>query len=330
MKIQTNSEVSQEEISYLLEGYSFLPFRTYGLDTERLRTFFAKRVFEKVNQKDTGRIVFRDDHERLLCLLTYSELAWDSDHFGKPMASINNIIASEGTLCTQETRVKAIAEALLELERKGMVHVSAKVDVFDIATVHALEMNGFRLMDTTVTYGFDFRKSDLPVIENQCVLRLATAEDEEKLAKIANVSFSTSRVSMDRFHADPDLAKEKSDSLYVSWTRNSFKNKAADAIIVAEIGGVPVGYTTIEYFKAKSDSVGVNIGALILSAVSPEARGKGIYTSLIREGLVCLKPKVDIAELGTQITNFPVQKAWSSLGFKLASGSYAFHKSFNC
>jgi RimJ/RimL family protein N-acetyltransferase len=243
-----------------------------------------------------------------------------------PMAAVWDVIMSENIPKLRETTKRAITLALSELERKGITHISAKADVYDITTVHAFEMASFRLMDTTAIYAFDFRKSQIPEFEDRCTLRLAKLEDEDALMRIAAISFSQTRVSEDRFHADPDIPKEKSDALYIEWIRNSIRGKMADAIIVAELKGKPVGFTTIENLRATADEVGINIGALVLSAVLPEARGRGVYTSMIRKGLEHLRPKVDIVELGTQITNFPVQKAWSRLGFKLASGTYAFHR----
>ncbi len=268
----------------------------------------------------------QDGTKAPVCLVIYSPAAWDSTHFKIPMATIDAVITSKNIPCEESIKKEAICQALKELKRRGFSHIAAKVDIYDYGTVHALEMNGFRLMDTTVTYGFDFRKSKIPLLKSQVVLRLANPGDEKRLIKIAADSFSAQRVAIDRFHADPALPKEKSDSLYVAWIRNSFKGEAADAIIVAELDGVPVGFTTIQHVRADSNILGLKIGAFVLSAVDPKARGRGIYTSIILEGLQYLKSKVEIIELGTQITNLPVQRALSSIGFKLSSATYAFHK----
>jgi len=326
MKFKANNSISQEEIRNLLRDYKFLPFREYGLDKEKLENFTANQIICRVKQKKAETVTVREDDGELLGLVTYSRLEWDSTHFGMPMAAILDIIMSEKVPNLRESKKRAITLALSELKEKGIKHVSTKVDIYDITTVHALEMSGFRLMDTTVIYAFDFRRSQISEFEDQCTLRLAKSKDEDALLRIAATSFSRTRISDDRFHADPDLPEEKSDALYVEWIRNSIRGKIADAIVVAELDGKPVGFTTIENFRARADEVGANIGALILSAVLPEARGRGVYTSMIRKGLEYLRPKVDIAELGTQITNFAVQKAWSTLGFKLAYGTYAFHR----
>jgi len=326
MEFRVDSSISQEEIKNLLKDYKFLPFREYGLDKNKLENFTASKTIYRLKRKEAEAVTVRGDKSKLLGLVTFSKLDWDSTHFGIPMAIISDVIISEEVSNLRETKKRTITLALSELQKRGIRHVSTKVDIYDIATAQALEMAGFRLMDTTVIYGFDFRKSKIPKFEDQCTLRLAKSEDENALIGVAKISFSKTRISDDRFHADPDLSQEKSDALYVEWIRNSIRGEIADAIIVAEMGGKPVGFTTIENFRVKTDQVGVNIGALILSAVIPEARGRGVYTSMIRKGLEYLKPMVDIAELGTQITNFPVQKAWSTLGFKLTSGAYAFHR----
>jgi len=326
MEFRTESSISQEEIKKLLRDYRFLPFREYRLDKDKLENFTANQISNLFKQKKAEAVTTRGNDRELLGLVTYSKLDWDSTHFEMPMAAISEIIMSENVPNQRELKKKAIMLALSELKKQQITHVSTKVDIYDITTVHALEMAGFRLMDNTVIYGFDYRKSQIPELVDQCTLRLAKLEDEDALLGVAAISFSRTRISDDRFHADPDLPSQKSDALYVEWIRNSIRGKLADAIIVAEIDGKPVGFTTLKHFRARADEVGVNIGALILSAVLPEARGRGVYTSMIRKGLEHLMPIVEIAELGTQITNFAVQKAWSTLGFKLASGSYAFHK----
>lgn len=321
-----DSSISQEEIRKLLKDYRFLRFREYGLDKDKLENFTANKVIHRLKQKEAEVVTVRGDEGELVGLVTCSRLEWDSTHFGMPMAAVWDVIMSEKVPNLRETKKRAITLAISELKKKGITHISTKADIYDITTVHALEMASFRLMDTTVIYAFDFRKSQIPEFEDQCRLRLAKSGDEAALIRIAAISFSKTRISEDRFHADPCLPEEKSDALYIEWIRNSIRGKIADAIIVAELEGKPVGFTTIENFRARADEVGVSIGALILSAVLPKARGRGVYTSMIRKGLEYLRPKVDIAELGTQITNFPVQKAWSKLGFKLASGTYAFHR----
>lgn len=326
MKLMVDSSISQEEVRKLFKDYRFLPFGEYVLDKDKLENFTANKVIHRLKQKKAEAVTVRGDEGELLGLVTYSKLEWDSTHFGTPMAAVWDVIVSENVPKLRETKKRTITLALSELKKKRITHISTKADIYDITTVHALEMASFRLMDTTVIYAFDFRKSPIPEFEDRCTLRLAKLEDEDALIRVAAISFSESRISEDRFHADPDLPEEKSDALYVEWIRNSIRGKIADAIIVAELKGKPVGFTTVENFRARADEVGVNIGALILSAVLPEARGRGVYTSMIRKGLEYFRPKVDIVELGTQITNFAVQKAWSKLGFRLASGTYAFHK----
>ncbi len=325
MKLQEDDSVSREEIDSLVKGYAFLPFSDYGLDKSRLERFTCTNI---VHELECGAraITARATMGELLLLLTFSKLDWDSSHFGIPLWAIQYILGRKEAGHLAEMKRRAVAATLRILGEERAIHVSAKVDFRDIPTVHALEMEGFRLMDTTVTYAFDFRKKQIPEVKDQCSLRLATSDDQEVLLRIAATSFSGTRISDDRFHADPDLPRERSDALYVEWIRNSTSGRNADGIIVAEIDGEPVGFTTMQKVRARRDDVGVNVGALILSAVQPQVRKRNVYTSMIRKGLEYLASEADIVELGTQISNLPVQKAWTTLGFRLASGTYALHR----
>jgi RimJ/RimL family protein N-acetyltransferase len=70
----------------------------------------------------------------------------------------------------------------------------------------------------------------------------------------------------------------------------------------------------------------VRTGGLILSAVAPWAEGKGLYTSMINGGLKWFAAQgVEVSHLGTQVNNYPVQRAWTRLGFRLAKSGPSMH-----
>lgn len=194
-------------------------------------------------------------------------------------------------------------------------HLSVKISTSNKTLLHKFEENGFKLMDTLVTYRFEYSKKVLINMEHQCILRDAQKDDLKTMMDFAGNSFK-----IDRFHSDPSLDKSAADRYYSKWIENSV-NGLSDRVIVAEINNEVVGFTT-----CKLPSYQSQVGRMILSAVSEKSRGKGIYTSMIHEGLMWMKDKCNYLEVGTQIDNYPVQKTWVNLGMFLVESFYVLHK----
>lgn len=320
LKVEEDDSVAQQEIVELAKRCLFLPLDQYAQNRNRLVDFTSRCVAREL-ESGASAISARTSDGELLLLVTYSKLDWDSLHFQIPMWNIGHVLGDQQDRNLAEAKRKAVAKILGRVEERS--HISARIDVRDIGTVHALEANGFRLMDTIITFAFNFRICQIPQLEDRCSLRLATSDDEEALLRIAATSFSNARVSGDRFHADPDLPTDKSDTLYVEWVRNSLEGKSADAVIVAEMGGKPVGFVTLQHSRAKKEELGMDVEVLVLSAVEPRCRGQNVYTSMIRKALQYFSSTADIVEGGTQVTNLPVQKALTRLGFTRSHGMYS-------
>jgi len=214
----------------------------------------------------------------------------------------------------EEIDLHSIEEAALE---KKFNHLSVKISTDNKKLLHMFEENGYKVMDTLVTYRFDFGKKNLIDMTHNCTLRDAVDYDLENLKEFAGNSFK-----IDRFHSDTTLDNSDADKYYSQWIENSY-NGYADKVIVADIDGEAVGFTTCK-LPNKTDHE--QIGRMVLSAVSEKSRGKGVYTSMIHEGILWFKNKTRIVEVGTQINNYPVQKTWINLGMFLTDSSYILHK----
>lgn len=234
---------------------------------------------------------------------------WNTKVFGLKMGNLT--IKSKKYPLDYE---KSLNRALTETKLKGYKHLTCKVDTSNNEMAKALEKEKFYLVDTLVTYRFYFGKSILPPIEHQCILDDCLEKDLSHLKNIARKSFE-----IDRFHSDEALDNQKCDEYYDLWIENSY-NGFADKVIVAKLKNEPVGFTT---GKLPSKD---GVGQLVLSAVSDKCRGKGVYTSMIYEGVKWLSDKANCVQVGTQINNLAVQKAWIKLGFTVYGSEYIFQK----
>lgn len=201
-----------------------------------------------------------------------------------------------------------------EAVKNGFDHLSIRVSTDDKETLIKLLESKYLLVDTLVTYKFDCSKTVLNEMTHKCIIRDYQEKDLSELINFAQKSFK-----IDRFHSDPSLDNTYADDYYAKWIENSCKGYS-DRVVVAELDGEAVGFTTCKLPDAEGNS------KIVLSAVSEKSRGKGVYTSMIHEGLKWLQDKSKYITVGTQINNYPVQKTWNNLGLYLTESSYVLHK----
>jgi len=210
-----------------------------------------------------------------------------------------------------------VSDGIVSAKNAGFKHLTCKVDTGNKLVIHTLEQCGFQLMDTVMTYVFDFGRNQLACVKTECKMGDCTEKDLPIIKEIAKIAFK-----IDRFHSDASLPDELCDKYYEKWIENSF-NGFADRVIVAYYHGEAVGFTTAKINHAEPYS------QLVLSAVSDKHRGIGVYTGMIFEGVKWFMGQNDIKGLlvGTQIDNLSVQKAWIKLGFTVYESKYVFQTS---
>ncbi len=293
----------------------YLPYRFYGLNQDELK---KKLLFDLSSCKQV---------EMDKVMAAWRPLPWDSKHFGYKMLELKYFIVEEGA--SFENRYAAVRRLIDDWQEYD--HVTARINAFDIMSAQVMESFGFSLMDTNVKYGIDLRKSALQKFDGSIFPNEGAIYEVvncpcnlPELIHIAETSWSQTKVAIDRFHADRNLPEKLAGSLYTEWLKNSLTGELADYIIVPKVEGKAAGFLTL---KQHADNVAdTNIGLLVLAAVDQSMRGRNIYTNMISLGMRVLKREAEIVETGTQITNYPVQKAWVQLGLKLVSTTYVFHR----
>lgn len=250
-----------------------------------------------------------------------SKLKWDTAHFEIDCYRLGDIVTNPKYEHQKRKVISFLLENVIENLQDKECLLMVRTDTTDIDVIGALIKNGFQLMDTTVKYAFDYRKSEIPIHKPQCILREYRESDLEDLQTIA-MTFRENR-----FHFDKNLPSKKADLLYKGMITNACRG-ANDGVIVAEIDGRPVGFTTYDFNEDLNKKLSVRIGTLVFSAVSPESRGKQVYTSMIWQGLNIFKNRFDLLDLNTLVFNYAVQRAWMGLGFKIVLSRYTFHKWF--
>lgn len=260
----------------------------------------------------------------LVALLAVSKLGFDSDFFQFPMGRISPVMVSDSIPMgkREEATKRIVREVLSKAKREGIRQLTVRVPPRDHDVIQTCTALKFDFIDVLVTYAIDMTKVDEERISppKDFVIRTKRNEDLQPLIHIAGDSFVK-----DRFHSDKRFNQDIADRFHSKWIENSLTGVAADEVIVAEVDGRPIGFTTLKINRELSDAIGIRSCSMILSAVDSSVRGRGIYRHMIAGGLRWFMGKSDVTDLGTQIDNLAVQRAWCGLGFKPASHMVTMH-----
>lgn len=209
--------------------------------------------------------------------------------------------------------VKRIIEEAIQ---KGYHHLSIKVDTFDLSVVNDFIHNGFCIVDTLISYRFDYRTTPIINYEYISDIRIDSVKPSEieDIARIAHDSFFN-----DRFHNDVTLDNNLCNTYYENWARNCCNGLTDLVLICKNTSKQTLGFASVKYLNKEESSI-------ILNAVTKEARGKGVYTAIAWEVMKKYKNKSNYLIIGSQINNYAAQKTWGKLGFKIYDSKYVLHR----
>jgi len=253
-------------------------------------------------------------------------LSWESPLLGKSMWAIKHLGVASRPGDANSVAASLVAEVVRRVGDRDGDFLLCKAIPSDTAIIHALESNGFLLMDTLLNFVFDCRASGSNCHRQQIPesfeLRLATTSDTEPLAEVAHSSFTG---HFGRFHADPRIGRAAAARIYEEWIR-SCANGWADWIIVAIHGGRIAGYSAWKKPSALDARHGIRLGHYSIGAVHPDFFGRGFFTALTHAGMEQVCSSADWIEAPTHIDNHAVQRGFLRLGWRIAGAQHSFHK----
>jgi len=255
------------------------------------------------------------------------ELKWDSNHFQGKMGLIDlKTTASNGRQKSLAVNMLLIS-LLKEAEKKKFNHLTVKLDSALIEEIDAVELLGFSYKANLISYLITLKDLKLESCSSKVVVSNAKKEESKEIEKIAHDSFSERSVWLDRFHADINLPKKKSDELYVKWIRNCLLGKEADIVLCAKVKNKVAGFIAAKTDKDIKKYLGLKVATIPLNAVSKKYRGKGIYKLMVKAILSEYKSKgYDAVIITTQLATKAVAKTWLGLGADIFSSRIVMHK----
>jgi GNAT superfamily N-acetyltransferase len=233
----------------------------------------------------------------------------DTNRFGVTYVRATNIAKSN------------IGEALAFCRLHRAAVCVARCETGDLATMQALEEEGFRLRDTLLYYEARLDPSTVPAPRLSVPIRPAKPGEGEAVGAVAKLAFAD---YFSHYHADLRFDRAKVDEVFVDWARRSCMDKGvADDVLVADGGGELGGFATLRLNDATE-------GEGVLFAVHPRYQGKGIYRDFMIAGMRwCLEHGRTRMIVSTQVNNYTVQRAWARLGFVPYKSYYTVHKWFD-
>lgn len=216
-----------------------------------------------------------------------------------------------------------LPEVLEFCQEESIVFLIARCPTNDFETIHLLEENGFKLMDTLIHYKRDLVKAPVPPVPDNIEVSQFRAGESEAAA-IETVAAKAFQNFIGHYHADPRLDKRKADEVYSSWAlRCCTTPGVADVVVVAKYEGKIVGLYALKLTPEM-------IGEGIIAGVDPSVQGLKVGRALIIGGLEwCRAVGATKMSAATQLINFKMQRIFVNLGFEPGESFYTFHKWFD-
>ena len=308
-------------IAPLVEAWPFKPFARHSRwNASDLFSFTSARIRKTLENENTAScIVLRETQARGFA--SFTVLPWDSEQIGVPAARIDYLVA-EGSYAQQyQTKKKLLDHVIVAADERGVRHLSVRVDASDLSSLHLLEQEDFVTVDSILTLALDLAAHRPVPRPDDFKIRLATADDANRVAALARTVFV-----YDRFHADPFISSERAGELHATWLHNSCTGQAADAVVLAEDHTGLLGLMTCA-LQRDTRKLGRMVGTVVMAASAEYARGRGVAYATLMAAIDWLREQgCGIVDVGTQVRNIPCMALLQKCGFRLVGSSISLRR----
>lgn len=326
VKILPGTAIEKKDLSGLIRKIPTLPYRGYpGVEPKNVIRLLTNEISLAAGNPQSTVLAAMDGRD-LAGVLTFASLPWDTSLFGRKMGAIKQILVQPGHANKEQITNSLVTEAVQRAKDQKFEFVLGKVSTDDITSLHALEKNNFRLMDTLLNYVYDpvkhpFTELTQPVLLGGATIRLATLEDEEQLRQVSGLAF---KHYFGRYHSDENIPRQKANQVYEEWISSSLHGYA-DFIVIAEIEGRIAAFTIWRNPTREESDSNLAVGHMSLVGVHPDYFGMGFFYTVMYEGMRRLITRVKCMESATHINNYPAQRGFAKVGWRIYGAQHAFH-----
>ncbi len=265
---------------------------------------------EMARYRQASRLLEVTADGRLVGVLAFRDLDWDTRHYGFACISIDYLLYDH-SLDDDETPAilnKLLDEFLDYCRANDIAYVSVSVDSGDASVNAVLQERGFRGILTWID-GFFSRHEKYADIGPEEQFGLIQPEEVEFFKGIAAQSYFKGG----RFYLDRNFDRERVDRMYSSLVESSYDN--GDVMLVYRINDCPAGlyiYKKITEYPALN---GLRVAAGRFLVVDPNLRRKNIGHDLFVQTLLYFRDKCDLITTGLEVHNLPSMNLHVRLGF---------------
>ncbi len=302
----------------LVDAYPYKPYRHYRIASRRVQSAVMQAELAKASQTPGYQVGAAGHHETAAFALV-RPLSWDSHFFGVPMARLECVLR-EAAAGAAEVEA-AIGDVLTRCRAAGLHHVSMKVDADDGVALCAAERQGFRLMDTLLTYFTHPKSPTPPVVREVGTIRDFQPADAEALLEISRDAYTGFE---GRFQRDPHVPADKAAEFYLEWARQCVAGTMAERIRVSEsASGTVIGWAGARRVEPFSSVSGSNMWIGSLGACGRDT--PGAYLGLIRDFAATNHAARELSETTTPASNVTTANIYEACGGRFVRADHTLH-----
>ena len=303
---------------------SHLPY----LKRTQIEGYWIDEITEVMADTKTNSATFVSRiSERVVGFAVYAESPWDSRVIGQRIGTLKHLAVDFENSAGGKAVEALVNQSVEHAAKCGVECLTAKVYPRDTVTIHALERNGFLLMDTLVYHLFDFSYMSFdqviyPRRPGGLSTRLGEPADLPEILEIAERAFKN---HFGRYNADSRMPPGAARDVYREWARSSFSGWA-DWVIVSEVRGKIVGYAVWKKGSALEAKHGFDIIYYNLVAIHPHFAGRGVFAALSYDSMQMLRDYANHLVAPTHVTHSAVHRLGFEFGWQISGARHSFHK----
>ncbi len=209
------------------------------------------------------------------------DLPWDSDFFGKRIASVSvDLFEKETDIIAEITSYKSLYD-LVYINTPGNYYFSDEI----------LSNQNILFMDSKIIYQSVFENAN-PDLDKQISVYSSKKVNPDLL------SLSLQSGAYSRYKKDKNFKKGDFEKLYTAWIENSINGSIADTVLVYKTEGKIAGMVSISTNKISE------VAQIGLIAVDQSIQNKGIGSKLVDAvKTYAARQSIKTIEVATQLDN---------------------------
>lgn len=304
--------ITNSDILGLLKNYPFKPYQYmmhFGGTNAQVDQYLEEEVVRLVGKG--AKEVRLESEGKIGGYGLYRESDFDTEILGLKTAKIDLAVSVKGS------HEQLINKVVHNLKVDGIEYATFRLSsAEDLDMIHALETNGFKLVDGYLILLKEGLSSDR-IGGSGIKIRDANEGDIAPLQDAIAPTFLYSRFFRDR----STLSEKSAVEMHREWIKNSILGKVAEHVIVAEDQGEPIGFMTLEMDSDVEKYFGIKMGHIPLVGIDPKYRGRHIALDLSDHAFKTwfTERGAEMIRIETQLINIPATRTYENAGFRLTS-----------